>query len=282
MMHLLSQTFPQRFAQSFASSIPQNPDRVKNPHTAGGPKDIQIAYGADGSTLWYWQLRDFPNAVSYGEAPSREQMEFPVVIAGRDQWEEVTPYMDRDYTVNTYTYLWWPMEDYRNLTWADEWPLRSDYRLYIRRDMAGQVLHPLTGTPPQPAVCLEHPKHASGDLVHLAAQLCQHLFQRQRHRLDLLAEVLQSLVFHLGQACTGFRLVLQVQEFHLVLPLPAVRLPLCLGAPKVGQSLYPTQRYGCRKATSTLTAFSPSRARWAALRNHSGISRGTRSFGGRR
>ena len=144
--------------------------------TVGAPHLIKVAYGSDGSTLWYWQLRDYPNATFYSENPSREQLDAPVVIAGRSDWEAVTPYMGSDYIVNTYTYLWWPMEDYRNLTWSgitkvitdtqtraamwdiwydrdyrsydaltgkshtlDEWPLRSDYRLYIRRDVADQM-----------------------------------------------------------------------------------------------------------------------------------------------
>ena len=143
---------------------------------SGGPKLIKVAYGADGSTLWYWQLRDYPNAVFYGDQPSRDVLDAPVVIAGRDQWDAVTPYLDRDYVANTYTYLWWPMEDYRNMTWArvthaitdtqtraalwdiwydrdyhrydeltgkkhtlDEWPLRSEYRFYIRRDVAAHM-----------------------------------------------------------------------------------------------------------------------------------------------
>jgi DNA-binding beta-propeller fold protein YncE len=137
---------------------------------------IRVAYGADGSWPFHWYLRDYANAVFYGEQPSREQMEAPVVIAGRDQWEAVAPYLDRDYVVNTYTYLWWPMEDYRNLSWAgitraitdtqtraalwdiwydrdyrrydeltgerhtlDQWPLRSEYRLYVRRDVTAQM-----------------------------------------------------------------------------------------------------------------------------------------------
>ncbi len=141
---------------------------------AGGPNLIEVAYGSDGSTLWYWQLRDYPNFAFYGEHPSRDAMEAPVIIAGRDQWEDVAPYMGDDYLVNTYTYLWWPMEDYRDLAWArtaitdtqaraalwdiwydrdyrlydeltgkthtlDQWPLRSEYRLYIRRDVAAQM-----------------------------------------------------------------------------------------------------------------------------------------------
>ena len=144
--------------------------------TAGGPRLIEVAYGADGSTLWYWQLRDYPNATFYGEEPSREQMEAPIVIAGSQEWEEVAPYMSKDYVAHTYTYMWWPMEDYRDITWErilravidpqaraalwdiwynrdfrryddltgkthtlDKWPLRNEYRLYIRRDMATQI-----------------------------------------------------------------------------------------------------------------------------------------------
>lgn len=142
----------------------------------GGPQLIKVAYGADGSWPYHWYLRDYENAVYYGEEPTREQMDAPVVIAGRDQWEAVTPFLANDYIVNTYTYLWWPMEDYKNLTWErirdvvtnpeiraallqiwydrdydlydevtgkthnlDEWPLRSEYRLYVRRDVVAKM-----------------------------------------------------------------------------------------------------------------------------------------------
>jgi predicted membrane-bound mannosyltransferase/DNA-binding beta-propeller fold protein YncE len=141
---------------------------------AGGPYLIKFAYGSGDSTLWYWQERNYPNAVFYGDQPSRDSMDAPVVIAGRDEWEAVTPYLSRDYVFNTYTALWWPMEDYRDLSWArqaitdtqvraalwdiwydrdyrryddltgkshtlDQWPLRSEFRLYIRRDVVTQM-----------------------------------------------------------------------------------------------------------------------------------------------
>jgi len=143
---------------------------------AGGPEVIEVAYGADGSWPFHWYLRNYDNAVFYGEEPSREQADAPVLIAGRDQWDAVAPYMANDYIVNTYKFLWWPMEDYKNLSWErirdaatnprmrealwniwydrdyalydevtgkthtlDEWPLRSDYRLYVRRDVASKM-----------------------------------------------------------------------------------------------------------------------------------------------
>lgn len=152
--------------------------------TAGGPNLIKVAYGSDGSWPFHWYLRDYPNAAFYAENPTREQLDAPVIIAGRGEWDAVTPYLGNDYIVNTYTYLWWPMEDYRDLTWArirraitdpqslaalwdiwydrdyqrydqltgkkhtlDEWPLRSDYRLYIRRDVVARMWDLSTSEP---------------------------------------------------------------------------------------------------------------------------------------
>ena len=142
----------------------------------GGPELIEVAFGADGSWPFHWYLRNYRNATFYGESPTREQMDAPVIIAGRGQWEQVSPYTGGEHIVNTYAYLWWPIEDYRGLTWQrirdsltdpvrraalwriwydrdytlydevtgkthrlDEWPLRSDYRLYIRRDAVAQM-----------------------------------------------------------------------------------------------------------------------------------------------
>jgi len=142
----------------------------------GAPKAIKVAYGADGSWPFHWYLRNYENAVFYGENPSRDQLDAPVVIAGREQWDAVARYVTNDYIANTYSYLWWPMEDYKNLTWErirealtnprmrtalwriwydrdydlydevtgkthtlDEWPLRSDYRLYVRRDVVAKM-----------------------------------------------------------------------------------------------------------------------------------------------
>jgi uncharacterized protein (TIGR03663 family) len=143
---------------------------------AGGPRQIEVAYGSDGSWPFHWYLRSYDNAVFYGENPTREQMDAPVIIAGRAEWDAVAPYTANDYIVNTYTYLWWPMEDYKDLTWQrirdaladsrmraalwriwydrdyrlydeatgkthtlDEWPLRSEYRLYVRREVLARL-----------------------------------------------------------------------------------------------------------------------------------------------
>jgi uncharacterized protein (TIGR03663 family) len=161
-----------------APAVKETMDQIEelSRRTAGGPRQIEVAYGADGSWPFHWYLRDYDNAVFYGENPTREQMEAPVIIAGRGEWDAVAPYLANDYIANTYTYLWWPMEDYKELTWQriketfanpqmraalwdiwydrdyrlydqatgkthtlDEWPLRSEYRLYVRRDALAQL-----------------------------------------------------------------------------------------------------------------------------------------------
>jgi DNA-binding beta-propeller fold protein YncE len=161
-----------------APAVKETMDEIEelSRRVVGGPRRIKVAYGADGSWPFHWYLRDYDNAAFYGENPTREQMDAPVVIAGRQEWDEVAPYMANDYIVNTYTFLWWPMEDYKGLTWErirnalsnpqmraalwniwydrdyglydevtgknhtlDDWPLRSEYRLYIRRDVIAQI-----------------------------------------------------------------------------------------------------------------------------------------------
>ncbi len=143
---------------------------------AGGPRLIDVTYGPDGSWPFIWYLRNYPNARYYPDRPSREQVLATAVIAGREQWAVVEPYLGDDYYQFDFFFLWWPMEDYRRLTlpklwewlkdgqkraalWRiffymdyslydqitgtkhtpNDWPLRGDFRLYIRKDVADRL-----------------------------------------------------------------------------------------------------------------------------------------------
>ncbi|HIE38579.1 MAG TPA: TIGR03663 family protein, partial [Anaerolineae bacterium] len=142
----------------------------------GGPHLIDVSYGPDGSWPFIWYLRDYPNARYYPEQPAREQVLATAVIAGRDQWAVVEPYLGDEYYRFDYYFLWWPIEDYRQLTWErlwdwlttprkrvalwrlfynmdytlydeitgshhapDEWPLRGEFRFYVRKDVANRL-----------------------------------------------------------------------------------------------------------------------------------------------
>lgn len=151
---------------------------------AGGPRLIDVTYGPEGSWPFIWYLRNYPNARFYGEQPAREQVLATAIIAGQPQWSVVEPYLGDDYVSFEYFFLWWPMEDYRQLTWErlwnwltdpekraalwqifynmdysrydaitgghhtpDEWPLKRPFRLYVRRDVASRLWNFGVGAP---------------------------------------------------------------------------------------------------------------------------------------
>jgi len=82
-----------------------------------GDKSIQVAYDNDSSWPFTWYLRDYPNRFYFGENPGRNIGEAPVVITGSLNWGKVEPILGDNYESRTYTFLWWPMEQYRNIGW---------------------------------------------------------------------------------------------------------------------------------------------------------------------
>jgi predicted membrane-bound mannosyltransferase/DNA-binding beta-propeller fold protein YncE len=82
-----------------------------------GDKSIQVAFDNDSSWPYTWYLRDYPNRLYFGENPGPNVAEYPVIIVGSQNWSKMDPLIGNDYEVRTYTFLWWPMEEYRNISW---------------------------------------------------------------------------------------------------------------------------------------------------------------------
>ncbi len=82
-----------------------------------GDKSIRVAYDSDVSWPFTWYLREYPNRVYFGDSPSQTLTESPVVIVGSRNWGAVEPFLTNGYTSREYTFLWWPMEDYRRFSW---------------------------------------------------------------------------------------------------------------------------------------------------------------------
>lgn len=141
-----------------------------------GDLGIRVAFDNDSSWPFWWYLRDYPNKVYFGESPSRDSLDVPVAVVGDKNWAKVEPYLGSRYHSFEYTFLWWPMEDYKNLTWERvsgalsnpdmvaalwdifvdrdytryaevtgrdfslaSWPLRHQMRFYVRKDVVAQL-----------------------------------------------------------------------------------------------------------------------------------------------
>jgi uncharacterized protein (TIGR03663 family) len=148
--------------------------------TTGTANEVKVAYGEEGAWPFYWYMETrYPNNYFYGAAPEAERLlECPVIIAGKPQWSAVEAIVGTDYIVYDYKYIWWPIEDYKDLTWErvraalddvemraalgdiirnrdyrayaqlkdpenpftlKTWPNRLDMHLYVRRDLAQLV-----------------------------------------------------------------------------------------------------------------------------------------------
>lgn len=82
-----------------------------------GDKGIRVAFDSDVSWPLTWYLREYPNRVFFGENPTQDITQSPVVVVGARNWDKAEPYLSNDYESTEHTFLWWPMEEYRKFSW---------------------------------------------------------------------------------------------------------------------------------------------------------------------
>ena len=146
-------------------------------HTGQG-SGLKIAYDDEVSWPMVWYLRNFPNQVYFGAEPTDQILDAPVVLAGANNWSKVEALLGNRYHRFEVIWRWWPLEDYKELTWARlrsalinpamrralwdilwsrdyrryanitgqkldppvNWPLAGRMRAYVRQDIANQML----------------------------------------------------------------------------------------------------------------------------------------------
>ncbi|HEX9011915.1 MAG TPA: NHL repeat-containing protein, partial [Anaerolineaceae bacterium] len=142
-----------------------------------GSLDIAVAYDNDTLYPFWWYFRDYPNKVYYGPNPTRDLRNDPVILVGETNYSKIEPIVGSAYVSYETMRLWWPNQDYFNLTWdrvrgaltnpdirAGIWQIwwNADYtqyakatneqtdtlttwqpsnkmRVYIRKDIAAQI-----------------------------------------------------------------------------------------------------------------------------------------------
>ncbi len=86
-----------------------------------GGKDIVVAYDSDMLYPYWWYFRDYPNKRWYSEDPTRDLRDAPVILVGSGNYGKIEPVVADNYIRYDYTRLWWPTQDYYNLTFERVW-----------------------------------------------------------------------------------------------------------------------------------------------------------------
>ncbi len=92
-------------------------------------KDIVVAYDNDALYPYWWYLRDYPNKKWFTDKPTRDLQDVPLIIAGEGTFAKLDPIVKNNFVQFEYMRLWWPMQDYFNLTWDRIWGAIKDPRM---------------------------------------------------------------------------------------------------------------------------------------------------------
>lgn len=142
----------------------------------GQGTQLEVAYDNDVAWPMAWYLRDYPGF--FGAEPNRSSIaDAPIVVVGANNWQKTESILGADYHRYEMVRIWWPMEEYKNLTWdrissalgdpewrlalwevfwnrdytryaaltgitldpPDRWVLEDRMRVYIRKDVAVQM-----------------------------------------------------------------------------------------------------------------------------------------------
>jgi len=80
-------------------------------------KNISIAYDNDTNYPYWWYLRDYTNKKYFGEDnPTRDLRNYDVITANTAKDSRLEPIVKDNYYRYEYIRLWWPNQDYFNLT----------------------------------------------------------------------------------------------------------------------------------------------------------------------
>lgn len=92
-------------------------------------RDIVVAYDNDALYPYWWYLRNYPNHRWYTDKPTRDLRDAPLIIAGDATSGKMAPIVQDNYVRFEYMRLWWPNQDYFDLTWSRIWNAISDRQM---------------------------------------------------------------------------------------------------------------------------------------------------------
>jgi predicted membrane-bound mannosyltransferase/DNA-binding beta-propeller fold protein YncE len=116
--------------------------------TTGG-LDMVVAYDNDTTYPYWWYLRNYTNQRYYGGNPTRDLRDAPAILVGDSNFGKIEPIVGQAYYEFDYIRIWWPNQDYYNLTWdrilnafRDPIMRAAIFQIWLNRDFTkyGQVV----------------------------------------------------------------------------------------------------------------------------------------------
>jgi hypothetical protein len=80
---------------------------------------LQVAYDNETTYPYWWYLRDFTNQRYYGNNPTRDLNQAPVILVGHANYSKIESIVGQAYYSFDYIRMWWPNQDYFNLNWIE-------------------------------------------------------------------------------------------------------------------------------------------------------------------
>jgi len=100
-----------------------------------------VAYDNNGLYPYWWYFRNYPNHRYFADKPTRDLKEVPLIIASSENYSKLDSIVKDNYIYYDYIRLWWPNQDYFNLTWDRIWHAVSDpnmrtalFKIWLNRD----------------------------------------------------------------------------------------------------------------------------------------------------
>ena len=102
---------------------------------------LEVAYDNQSTYPFWWYLRNFENQRYYGSNPTRDLREAPIILVGIENYGKIEPIVGQAYHQFDTIRLWWPNQDYFNLTWDRIWNAISSpewrsaiFQIWFNRD----------------------------------------------------------------------------------------------------------------------------------------------------
>jgi len=106
-----------------------------------GALAMTVAYDNDTTYPYWWYLRDYTAQRYYGANPTRELRDVPVILVGQNNFSKIEPVVGQAYHKFEYIRIWWPDEDYKNLTFERIWHAITNremrnaiFQIWLNRD----------------------------------------------------------------------------------------------------------------------------------------------------